>query len=142
MLGDNGGLAGLKTVSLRGMGSPHTAVYIDGVKVGNVQSGQGDMGMLDIENFSSVVVDYAQNCVSFNTARPMFGQGSVAGKVRITPQSEEHRDQSTGRWKTGSTIQLMGRQRVRTVIRSVNRFRTLQSIQQSRTLKRPGEATL
>ena len=80
-LGDYGGFAGLKTVSLRGMGSPHTAVYVDGVRVGNVQSGQGDMGMLDIENFSSAVVDYAQNSISFNTARPTFGQSWVTGKA-------------------------------------------------------------
>ena len=80
-LGDYGGFAGLKTVSLRGMGSPHTAVYVDGVRVGNVQSGQGDMGMLDIENFSSAVVDYAQNSISFNTARPTFGQSRVTGKA-------------------------------------------------------------
>ena len=80
-LGDYGGFAGLKTVSLRGMGSPHTAVYVDGVRVGNVQSGQGDMGMLDIENFSSAVVDYAQNSISFNTARPSFGQNRVTGKT-------------------------------------------------------------
>lgn len=82
-LGDYGGLAGLKTVSLRGMGSPHTAVYVDGVRVGNVQSGQGDMGMLDIENFSSAVVDYAQNSISFNTARPTFGKSRVAGKAEF-----------------------------------------------------------
>ena len=82
-LGDYGGFAGLKTVSLRGMGSPHTAVYVDGVRVGNVQSGQGDMGMLDIENFSSAVVDYAQNSISFNTARPTFGQSRVAGKAEF-----------------------------------------------------------
>lgn len=80
-LGDYGGFAGLKTVSLRGMGSPHTAVYVDGVRVGNVQSGQGDMGMLDIENFSSAVVDYAQNSISFETARPTFGQSRVTGKA-------------------------------------------------------------
>ena len=82
-LGDYGGFAGLKTVSLRGMGSPHTAVYVDGVRVGNVQSGQGDMGMLDIENFSSAVVDYAQNSISFNTARPTFGKSRVAGKAKF-----------------------------------------------------------
>ena len=82
-LGDYGGFAGLKTVSLRGMGSPHTAVYVDGVRVGNVQSGQGDMGMLDIENFSSAVVDYAQNSISFNTARPTFGKSRVAGKAEF-----------------------------------------------------------
>ena len=80
-LGDYGGFAGLKTVSLRGMGSAHTAVYVDGVRVGNVQSGQGDMGMLDIENYSSAVVDYAQNSISFNTARPEFTDSKVSGKA-------------------------------------------------------------
>jgi outer membrane cobalamin receptor len=83
-IGDYGGFAGLKTVSLRGMGSPHTAVYVDGVRIGNVQSGQGDLGMLDIENFTSAVVDYAQNSISFNTARPEFKNGSVTGKAGIS----------------------------------------------------------
>ncbi len=87
LLGDYGGFAGLKTVSLRGMGSPHTAVYVDGVRVGNVQSGQGDLGMLDIENYSSAVVDYAQNSVSFSTARPVFDNAPVAGKVKLNVAS-------------------------------------------------------
>lgn len=78
LVGDNGGPAGLKTVSLRGMGSAHTAIYVDGVRVGNVQSGQTDLGMLGIENFSSAVVDYAQNSVSFSTARPVFGAHPVS----------------------------------------------------------------
>ena len=82
-IGDNGGLAGLKTVSLRGMGSAHTAIYVDGVRVGNVQSGQNDLGMLPLENMSSASVDYAQNSVSFKTARPEFGDLPVAGKVRL-----------------------------------------------------------
>ena len=86
-VGDNGGLAGLKTVSLRGLGSAHTAVYIDGVRVGNVQSGQNDLGMIGTENLSNVVVDYAQNSVSFNTARPEFGQSPVAGAVRLNAGS-------------------------------------------------------
>ena len=59
-VGDNGGFAGLKTVSLRGLGSAHTAIYIDGVRVGNVQSGQNDLGMIGTENLADVVVDYAQ----------------------------------------------------------------------------------
>ena len=82
-VGDNGGYAGLKTVSLRGLGSAHTAIYIDGVKVGNVQSGQADIGMFGIENLESVVVDYAQNQVSFRTSRPEFNSLPVAGRVRM-----------------------------------------------------------
>ena len=82
-VGDNGGLAGLKTVSLRGLGSAHTSIYVDGVRVGNVQSGQNDLGMLPLEDMTSVAVDYAQNSVSFRTARPEFGTLPVAGKVRF-----------------------------------------------------------
>ena len=86
-VGDNGGSAGLKTVSLRGFGSAHTAIYVDGVRVGNVQSGQNDLGMIGVENLGSVVVDYAQNSVMFNTARPIFGSAPVAGNVRLSAGS-------------------------------------------------------
>ena len=86
-LGDYGGYAGLKTVSLRGLGSPHTAIYIDGVRVGNVQSGQGDPGMLEVENYGSAVVDYAQNSISFNTARAVFTDGPAAGEIRFNAGS-------------------------------------------------------
>lgn len=82
-VGDNGGAAGLKTVSLRGMGSAHTAIYVDGVRVGNIQSGQGDLGALGLENFSGAVVDYAQNSVSFSTARPRFGDAPVSVRARF-----------------------------------------------------------
>ena len=86
-LGDYGGYAGLKTVSLRGMGSPHTAIYVDGVRIGNVQSGQGDLSMLDIENCSSAVVDYAQNSILFNTSKPVFTNGPIAGYARFNAGS-------------------------------------------------------
>ena len=86
-VGDNGGFAGLKTVSLRGLGSAYTAIYVDGVRVGNVQSGQNDLGMIGVENVGNVVVDYAQNSVSFNTARPEFGLNPVTGTVRLNAGS-------------------------------------------------------
>lgn len=82
-LGDNGGAAGLKTVSLRGMGSAHTALYVDGLRVGNVQSGQNDLGFLAWQDLESVVVDYAQNSVSFLSARPVFKNGPVTGKFSL-----------------------------------------------------------
>lgn len=86
-IGDNGGYSGLKTVSLRGLGSAHTSVYIDGVRVGNVQSGQNDLGMIGFENCSEVVLDYAQNSVSFNTSRPIFYDLPVAGYLRFAAGS-------------------------------------------------------
>ncbi len=74
-LSDYGSTAGLKSVSLRGLGAANTAVYIDGVRVGNVQNGQPNLGFIDHSNFSSMTIDYAQNSVSFNTARPSFEAG-------------------------------------------------------------------
>lgn len=83
-VGDYGFGAGLKSVSLRGFGSAHTAIYLDGIRVGNVQSGQNDLGMIGVENLSSAVVDYAQNSISFYTAKPHFNCGRpVAGTVRL-----------------------------------------------------------
>ena len=80
---DYGGLAGLKSVSLRGLGSPHAAIYLDGVRVGNVQTGQSDLGFLDFGNCGSTVIDYAQNSISFNTVRPQFGGRNIGGGVKF-----------------------------------------------------------
>ncbi len=82
-LSDYGGLSGLKSVSLRGLGSPHTDIYLDGVRVSNFQSGQNDLGMLPVETLGSAVVDYAQNSVSFRTAKPTFGRSPFAGQVGL-----------------------------------------------------------
>lgn len=82
-LGDYGSAAGLKSAGLRGLGSAHTAIYVDGVRVGNVQSGQADLGFLDLQDLSEVVVDYAQNSLSFNTAKPKFCCKKVRGNARL-----------------------------------------------------------
>lgn len=71
---DMGGHAGLKTVSLRGMGTAHTEIFIDGIRMSNLQSGQPDLSLLGMENFSSIIIDYAQNSIDFITARPVFRQ--------------------------------------------------------------------
>ena len=82
-ISDYGGLAGLKSVSLRGLGTAHTDIYLDGVRVSNFQSGQNDLGMLPLEVLGNAVVDYAQNSVSFRTAKPVFGDRSFAGRVGL-----------------------------------------------------------
>ena len=82
-ISDYGGLAGLKGVSLRGLGTAHTDIYLDGVRVSNFQSGQNDLGMLPMEVLGNAVVDYAQNSVSFRTAKPVFGDSPFAGQVGL-----------------------------------------------------------
>ncbi len=82
-VGDYGGVAGLKSAGLRGFSSAHTAIYVDGVRVSNVQSGQADLGFLGLQNMGSLVVDYAQNSLAFNTRRPVFRNSPVAAELKI-----------------------------------------------------------
>ena len=86
-VGDCGGLASLKTVSFRGLGSAHTSVFLDGVRVGNVQSGQLDLGMIPIDEVGRVIVDYARNSISFVSSRPDLRYGPVSGKVKFNAGS-------------------------------------------------------
>lgn len=53
---DYGGVGGLKTVSVRGMGAKHTAVSYDGVVVSDAQSGMVDLGRFPLGNISAVGV--------------------------------------------------------------------------------------
>lgn len=75
LVNDMGGPGGLKTVSLRGLGTAQTAIFIDGVRVGNLMSGQSDLSMMSLGNFSRASVDYAQNSISFTTAKPQYMDG-------------------------------------------------------------------
>ena len=53
---DYGGVGGLKTVSVRGMGAKHTAVSYDGVLVSETQSGVVDLGRFPLNNLSAVTL--------------------------------------------------------------------------------------
>ena len=53
-LRDYGGVSGLKTVSVRGLGSEHTAVIYDGVSLSDCQSGQIDLSRYSIDNVRSL----------------------------------------------------------------------------------------
>jgi len=49
-----GGLGGLKTVSMRGLGANHTAIVVDGFGVQNSQTGQVNLGQIQTENLVGV----------------------------------------------------------------------------------------
>lgn len=53
---DYGGVGGLKTVSVRGMGAKHTAVSYDGIVVFDAQSGVVDIGRFPLSNLSAVTL--------------------------------------------------------------------------------------
>ena len=50
-----GGLGGLKTVSMRGLGANHTAVVSDGFSLSNAQTGQINLGQIQADNITNIV---------------------------------------------------------------------------------------
>jgi vitamin B12 transporter len=53
---DYGGIGGLKTVSVRSLGSNHLAVLYDGVEVSDTQNGQIDLGKLNLDNVQEITL--------------------------------------------------------------------------------------
>lgn len=53
---DYGGAGGMKTVSIRGLGSQHTGVSYDGIMLTDCQTGQIDLGKLELDHVASVSV--------------------------------------------------------------------------------------
>lgn len=51
-----GGLGGLKTVSIRGLGGQHTKVIIDGFSQNQTQTGQINFGQIQLDNVESIIV--------------------------------------------------------------------------------------
>ena len=86
-LSSYGSSAGLKSFSLRGLGSAHSAIYIDGVRLSGVQNGQADIGLFEPLFFDKAVVDYAQNSISLQSSKPEFGDGIVNGQVLLKAAS-------------------------------------------------------
>jgi len=49
-----GGLGGMKTISVRGIGGSHTGLVVDGFLLQNSQTGQIDLGTIQAENIESI----------------------------------------------------------------------------------------
>ncbi len=60
---DYGGLGGQKTINVRSLGTQHTGVYIDGIRITNCQNGTVDLGKYSLANMESVEL-YNANKVS------------------------------------------------------------------------------
>lgn len=76
-LRDYGGAGGLKTVSVRGLGTQHTGVCYDGVPLSDVQSGQIDLSRYSIDNIRSLSVVIGDNDDIFVPARTAASSASL-----------------------------------------------------------------
>ena len=84
---DYGGIGGLKTVSVRGMGAKHTGVSYDGLPLSDLQSGQIDIGKFSLDNIESVSLAVGQDDDIFQAAR-MFSSSGTLKMRTVTPQFE------------------------------------------------------
>lgn len=60
-LRDYGGMGGMKTLSIRGLGGEHTKLLVNGQTVTNAQNGQTDYGLIQVDNVESVHVSMGLN---------------------------------------------------------------------------------
>ncbi len=76
-LKDYGGVGGIKTINVRSMGSQHTAVYYNGVQLGNAQNGQVDLGRFSLDNMEEIQLYKGQKSDIFQSAREFGAAGNV-----------------------------------------------------------------
>ena len=87
-LKDYGGVGGIKTINVRSMGSQHTAVYYNGIQLGNAQNGQVDLGRFSLDNMEQIQLYKGQKSDIFQSARE-FGS---AGNVYLTTRRPYFKD--------------------------------------------------
>ncbi len=81
-----GGLGGLKTVSIRGLGSQHTRFVIDGFTQLNAQTGQVNLGQIQLDNIETILI---QRGGSSETFIPVSAQLSGNAVLLNSLQSAE-----------------------------------------------------
>lgn len=77
-LRDYGGLGGLKTVSVRGLGASHTAVVYDGIVLSDCQSGEVDISRYSLDNVESLSMVIGDNDDIFIPARAAASSASLS----------------------------------------------------------------
>ena len=98
---DYGGIGGLKTVSVRGLGASHTAVAYDGVIITDNQTGQIDLGKFSSSQAESVrMVSGPDNDLLQPAA--LAAQAAVISINTGRPQLEEGKSKSSAQLKYGS----------------------------------------
>jgi vitamin B12 transporter len=81
---DYGGIGGLKTVSVRGLGANHTAVLYDGILLNDAENGQVDLSKLNLNNVQDITLFNGQPATICMPARS-FTAASILSIRTIKP---------------------------------------------------------
>lgn len=99
---DYGGIGGLKTISVRGLGAAHTGVSYDGLMMSDVQGGQIDLSQFCVENISSVSLHNGQPMQLLQSARSFASSSVLALKTNVPAYDASHTFTGRAGVKTGS----------------------------------------
>jgi len=99
---DYGGIGGLKTISVRGLGANHTAVLYDGVEINDAENGQVDLGKFNLNNVQQITLYNGQPPNICQPARS-FASASVLSIITVKPKLDTIKPyQITAGIKSGS----------------------------------------
>lgn len=105
-LKDYGGVGGLKTVDVRGMGSQHVGVFYDGIQLGNAQNGMVDLGKFSLDDMEVISLYNGQKSNIFQSAKDYASASAIYLKTKKPSFSGNKKANVTLRYKLGS-IQLI-----------------------------------
>lgn len=101
-LKDYGGIGGLKTINVRSLGTNHTAIFYDGLQLGNAQNGQVDLGRFSLDNIEEIDLYNGQKSEIFQSAKAFSAASSLylqSTQPKFAPGEHTHLRMS---YKTGS----------------------------------------
>lgn len=73
-----GGLGGLKTISVRSLGSQHSAISVDGFSVQNSQTGQVNLAQIQTNNLESIYIGVGQYAGFLNPVSSQIAGNNVS----------------------------------------------------------------
>ena len=100
-LRDYGGMGGLKTVMIRSLGANHTGVFIDGMPVTDIASGQIDLGKLPLEGLEEISLSIGTSGTQPLPARAFASAGMITLRS-IKPDFEHQNLHGNFKLKAGS----------------------------------------
>ena len=87
---DYGGVGGMKTVAVRGLGSQHTGVAYDGIPMTDCQTGQIDLSKISTDNIQSISLQSGREDDIFVPAR-LFASASLINIVSQKPVFKDNK---------------------------------------------------
>lgn len=101
-LKDYGGVGGLKTIDVRGMGSQHVGVYYDGIQLGNAQNGVTDLGKFSLDDLEAITLHNGQKSTVFQSAKHFSSASSIYLQSKVPVFTDQKNTNIVVRYKTGS----------------------------------------